>query len=146
MTGWWNRVTALFKKPAPPINKTSCPHCTQAPEPHKLDYPKEKDILRVFVVEGCTICNACEAECPEVFKLDESKPVSIMTAEFTPDAESYFKSHRDKIEAAAHGCCVQVIGIEYTDGSFSPMGTHRGKVEHVAPSSPELPPLNTERD
>ncbi|HEU4950306.1 MAG TPA: ferredoxin [Holophagaceae bacterium] len=84
------------------------------------------------------ICCACEFECPEVFKMDDAQAESVRSAGFTPDAGTYFESHREKIEAAAHGCCVSVIGIEYTDGTFSPLGNHPGKVEHVVPDAPEL--------
>ena len=150
MAGLGNRILSLFKRQDSAKGKANCPHCVQPSghmtAPRTLDYPKEKPIRRVFITEGCMICNACVAGCPEVFKLDESKSVSVMSTEFTQEAESYFVSRRDGIEAAALGCCVSVIGIEYEDGSFSPMGTRPRKLEHVVPDREDLPPLKVQKD
>lgn len=149
MAGLWKRILSTLLRKEPPKPKAGCPHCAEPSRKEAglraLEYPKEKAIRRVFINEGCMICCACESECPEVFKLPAAQSESLQSAGFTPDASTYFESRREKIEAAAHGCCVSVIGIEYTDGTFSPLGNHPGKVEHVVPDSPELPILKAER-
>lgn len=150
MDGFWSRMFSLFKKQGAVRAKPGCPHCAlpsgHPDGPRALDYPKEKTIRRVFINEGCMICDACVVTCPEVFKLDASTSVSLRSAEFTTDAERHFGTHREKIEEAALGCCVSVIGIEYMDGSFSPMGGHPWKLEHVAPDRRDLPVLEISPD
>ncbi len=141
MSKFWDRIRSIFggNKPAAssPAGKHCCAHQPQVPV--QPDYPKDKTIRRVFIVEGCLICNACEAECPEVFRLAGSKPVAIMSSEVLPGSEQYFESHRERIEYVAAQCHVAVIGIEYTDGTFSPLGTTRGKAVSVAPELQGVP-------
>ena len=85
------------------------PHrVVQIPEP-SID-PRER-IVRVWIEKECLICQACETICPSVFAVDDD------TARIRPGAEQWFESQRQLIEEAYDGCCVEVIRIEYADGS-----------------------------
>lgn len=57
------------------------------------------------------VCNACETICPSVFN------VAADSAIVRPDASQWFDSQRQQIEDAYDSCCVEVIKIEYADGS-----------------------------
>jgi len=77
-------------------------------------------ITKVWIEEGCIVCNACEAECPDVFLVTDTtcviKPdvrddgletenreeMSALKVEFQTSLEA-------AIEAAAAGCPVEVI-------------------------------------
>lgn len=71
----------------------------------------DKVIKRVFIAEGCIPCCACEAECPDVFDVQDDNTY------IRPGSESFYLSHRKQIEEASDGCPVAVIKIEYTDGT-----------------------------
>ena len=80
-------------------------------------------ITKVWIDEGCIVCNACEAECPDVFLVTDTTCVikadvrvdgaetenrdemSELKAEFQTSLEA-------AIEAAAAGCPVEVIKFE----------------------------------
>ena len=80
-------------------------------------------ITKVWIEEGCIVCNACDAECPDVFLVTDTTCVikadvredgletenrdemSALKAEFQDTLES-------AIEAAAGGCPVEVIKFE----------------------------------
>ena len=80
-------------------------------------------ITKVWIEEGCIVCNACEAECPEVVHVtDSSCNINGSVREDGVDSEN-----RDEmsalsgsngtdleaaIEAAIAGCPVEVIKIE----------------------------------
>ena len=80
-------------------------------------------ITKVWIEEGCIVCNACEAECPEVFHVtDSSCNINGSVREDGVDSEN-----RDEmsalsgsngtdleaaIEAAIAGCPVEVIKVE----------------------------------
>ena len=57
------------------------------------------------------VCNACETTCPSVFSVLEGGAI------MRTDAARWFESQRELIEEAYDGCCVEVIRIEYADGS-----------------------------
>jgi ferredoxin len=73
--------------------------------------PKRK-IARVIIVEGCTVSNACEMTCPEVFHVLETG-VTLRAG-----AHTHFIARREAIEKAADGCPLGAIQIEYEDGSL----------------------------
>ncbi|GLH72571.1 hypothetical protein GETHLI_10730 [Geothrix limicola] len=80
-------------------------------------------ITKVWIEEGCIVCNACEAECPDVFHVTDSScningsvredgvdsenrdEMSALSGSFGTDLEA-------SIEAAAAGCPVEVIKYE----------------------------------
>jgi ferredoxin len=110
MFAWFRK---LFEK--------KCPHCSEVMEkPHRAVLaPAEslnpnRKIARVWIEQGCVICNACETTCPSVFTVSEE------TASIRPGGKQLFESLRDQIEEAHDGCCVEVIKIEYADGSRRP--------------------------
>lgn len=77
-------------------------------------------INSVWIEEGCIMCNACDAECPEVFQVTDT--TCIIKGEVREDGQDTenrdeksalkpeFKvSLSDAIKAAASGCPVEVI-------------------------------------
>jgi len=80
-------------------------------------------ITKVWIEEGCIVCNACEAECADVFLVTDSTCVikadvrvdGLETenreemSELLPDYQASLES---AIEAAAAGCPVEVIKFE----------------------------------
>ncbi len=80
-------------------------------------------IAKVWIEEGCIVCNACEAECPDIFHVTDTS-CNIIGAvredgtdsenrdEMSPLAGSYGSDHEASIEAAAAGCPVEVIKFE----------------------------------
>jgi ferredoxin len=80
-------------------------------------------ITKVWIEEGCIVCNACDAECPDVFLVTDTTCVikadvredgletenrdemSALKGEFQDSMEA-------GIEAAAAGCPVEVIKFE----------------------------------
>ena len=73
-------------------------------------------IKRVFVEEGCMICNACETTCPDVFY------VTHETCIIKPNAGKAYESQVNLIVEAMVGCCVDVIRIECNEGKIGPTG------------------------
>ncbi len=77
----------------------------------------------VWIEEGCIMCNACDAECPDVFLVtDDTCVIKGDVREDgleneNRDAKSPLKaafqaSMADGIKAAASGCPVEVIQFE----------------------------------
>ncbi|MBS1785331.1 MAG: ferredoxin [Acidobacteria bacterium] len=80
-------------------------------------------ITKVWIEEGCIVCNACEAECPDVFHVTDTTctiraEVRVdgtqsenrdEMSELNADVQS---SLEDSIIAAAAGCPVEVIKYE----------------------------------
>lgn len=76
-------------------------------------------ITKVWIEEGCIVCNACETACPEVFLVTEDS--CVIRAEVRADGqEDENQSGKplkdgvgdelaDQIEEAAEGCPVEVI-------------------------------------
>jgi len=77
-------------------------------------------ITKVWIEEGCIVCNACEAECPDVFLVTDT--TCVIKADVRVDGQE--TENRDEkaelkeelqtsleaaIEAAAAGCPVEVI-------------------------------------
>ena len=80
-------------------------------------------ITRVYIEEGCIVCNACETACPEVFNVTEDSCFirSEVRADGKQDtnleAKSLLKDAigtelADQIEEAAEGCPVEVIKFD----------------------------------
>ena len=80
-------------------------------------------ITKVWIEEGCIVCNACEAECPDVFHVtDTSCNINGSVRKDGIDSENRDEMSElldDKqteleaaIEAAIAGCPVEVIKIE----------------------------------
>jgi ferredoxin len=80
-------------------------------------------IKRVWIEEGCIVCNACETTCPEVFNVTEDS--CHIRAEVRTDGQQTTnlpeKSEllaaigndlSEQIEEAAEGCPVEVIKFE----------------------------------
>ncbi len=80
-------------------------------------------IKTVWIEEGCIVCNACDAECPDVFAVTDTS--STIKASVRQDGKE--NENRDEksplkvelqaslaagIEAAAAGCPVEVIQFE----------------------------------
>ena len=80
-------------------------------------------ITKVWIEEGCIVCNACEAECPDVFHVtDTSCNINGSVRKDGVDSENreemselnddVQESLADSIVAAAAGCPVEVIKYE----------------------------------
>jgi ferredoxin len=80
-------------------------------------------IKAVWIEEGCIICNACEAECPEVFAVTDTTSTikgevrqdgkqSENRSEKSPLKVEFQVSLEAGIQAAAGGCPVEVIQFE----------------------------------
>jgi ferredoxin len=80
-------------------------------------------IRTVWIDEGCIVCNACDAECPDVFLVTDS--TCMIKADVREDGlESENRDEKsplkadlvagleDSIRAAAAGCPVEVIKVE----------------------------------
>jgi len=76
--------------------------------------PDDRRIARVVIEQGCLFCNGCEMTCPEVFQVVD------YTVRLTPDAAAHFDTKRAEVEIAALGCPLEVLIIEYTDGTSYP--------------------------
>ncbi len=61
-------------------------------------------IKKVWIDEGCTVCNLCEDTAPEVFEVTDD---SCLVRE-----NVNFNDHEDEIREAAEGCPVEIIMIE----------------------------------
>jgi ferredoxin len=77
-------------------------------------------ITKVWIEEGCIVCNACEAECPDVFLVTDTTCVikpdvrddgleTENREEMSALKEEFQTSLEAAIEAAAAGCPVEVI-------------------------------------
>jgi ferredoxin len=80
-------------------------------------------ISKVWIEEGCIVCNACDAECPDVFVVNDNSCVikadvredgveSENRDEQSPLKGEFQTSMEAGIEAAASGCPVEVIKFE----------------------------------
>lgn len=80
-------------------------------------------ITKVWIEEGCIVCNACDAECPDVFLVTDT--TCVIKADVRVDGletenrdemsdlkPEYQTSLEAGIEAAAGGCPVEVIKFE----------------------------------
>ena len=80
-------------------------------------------ITKVWIEEGCIVCNACEAECPDVFHVTDT--TCTIRGEVRADGQQTENrdemselnadvqtSLEDSITAAAAGCPVEVIKYE----------------------------------
>jgi len=83
-------------------------------------------VIKVWIEEGCIVCNACETTCPEVFSVtddtcmirDEVRSDGVMSENREERAvlKGDFGSElADEIEEAAEGCPVEVIQFETDD-------------------------------
>ena len=61
-------------------------------------------IKKVWIEEGCTVCNLCEDTCPEVFNVTDD------ACEVKEGVD--FDAHADEIEQAADDCPVEVIKFD----------------------------------
>ena len=77
-------------------------------------------ITKVWIDEGCIVCNACEAECPDVFLVTDTTCVikpdvredgleTENREEMSALKDEFQTSLEAAIEAAAAGCPVEVI-------------------------------------
>jgi ferredoxin len=77
-------------------------------------------ITKVWIEEGCIVCNACETTCPEVFNVTEDSCTiraevrvdgvnSTNVTEQSALAGNLGDELADQIEEAAEGCPVEVI-------------------------------------
>jgi NADH-quinone oxidoreductase subunit C len=111
-----------------PVAAAPAPTAPKPAEPAKAEGPR---ITKVWIEEGCIVCNACEAECGEVFhvtagschikadsrvdgKEDENRAAKS-PVKGDMGAELYAK-----IVAAAAGCPVNVIKYEGTGVAAAP--------------------------
>jgi ferredoxin len=80
-------------------------------------------IKSVWIEEGCIMCNACDAECPDVFLVTDSTCMikadvredgveSENRDEKAPLKAEFQASLADGVKAAAAGCPVEVIKYE----------------------------------
>lgn len=80
-------------------------------------------ITKVWIEEGCIVCNACDAECPDVFLVTDT--TCVIKADVREDGletenrdemaalkGEFQESLEAGIEAAAAGCPVEVIKFE----------------------------------
>lgn len=70
-----------------------------------------KEVVKVWIAPGCIVCDACEADCPEVFDVQEE------TCVIRPDAlkADFTKPLTPSIIIAAEGCPVDVIKYDMID-------------------------------
>ena len=80
-------------------------------------------VTKVWIEEGCIVCNACETTCPEVFHVTEDTCTILADVredgletenreEMSPLKEGVGEELADQIEEAAEGCPVEVIKFE----------------------------------
>ena len=62
-------------------------------------------IARVWIADGCIVCNLCEDTCPDVFD------VQADTCVIRPAAERYYSDREQAIIQAAEECPVEVIRV-----------------------------------
>ena len=63
-------------------------------------------IARVYVIDGCIVCNLCEDTCPEVFTVTDE------TSIINQSAEQFYAAKAEQITQAAEECPVEVIKID----------------------------------
>lgn len=61
-------------------------------------------ITKVWIEEGCTVCNLCEDTCPEVFEVGDD--------DCTVKDGVDFSAHEAEIEQAAEECPVEIIKFD----------------------------------
>lgn len=80
-------------------------------------------IKRVWIEEGCIVCNACETTCPEVFNVTEDSchirsdvredgQQDTNLSARSPLKGSFGEDLAEQITEAAEGCPVEVIKFE----------------------------------
>lgn len=80
-------------------------------------------VSKVWIEEGCIVCNACETACPEVFLVTEDTCIirpevredgqeTENREEKSPLKDNLGEELADAIEEAAEGCPVEVIHFE----------------------------------
>jgi ferredoxin len=80
-------------------------------------------VTRVWIEEGCIVCNACETACPEVFNVTEDSctiraEVRVDGVNDTNEAaksalkDGFGTNLAEAIEEAAEGCPVEVIKFD----------------------------------
>lgn len=100
-------------------------------------------IIRVWIEEGCIVCNACEAECPEVFHVTEDSchiraearvdgKASENLVEKSPLKAELQTSLEMKILAAAASCPTGVILTEQPAAKAEPAATVAAADEGIA--------------
>lgn len=62
-------------------------------------------IARVWIADGCIVCNLCEDTCPDVFD------VQADTCVIRPTAVRYYADREQAIIQAAEECPVEVIRV-----------------------------------
>lgn len=74
-----------------------------------------KPITKVWIIEGCIVCDACATECPEVFDVQES------TCIVRPEADNvqFLLPLAEKILKAADACPTSVIKYDSGDVTAS---------------------------
>ena len=72
----------------------------------------DNPIKSVWVEQGCVVCNACEAACPEVFNVTDEDCLIINN---DPD---FLNQHNEKVIEASDGCCVEVIRVKFEKGQI----------------------------
>ncbi|MHC5067773.1 MAG: ferredoxin [Planctomycetota bacterium] len=83
-------------------------------------------VTKVWIEEGCIVCNACETTCPEVFHVTEETCTILPDVredgvesenreEKNPLKTEFGDELADQIEEAAEGCPVEVIIFETDD-------------------------------
>ena len=60
-------------------------------------------ITKVWIEEGCTICNLCESTCPEVFACPDTGAV------LKPDAAQFYATKEAEIKESVTSCPAEVI-------------------------------------
>lgn len=140
MNTFQDRLRALFGiRSAAPAVMTKEASCSCPPKTtYRFEFPHEKTIKRVHILEGCTICGACSAACPEVFHLPEEKDCdgNWPSALVKPGSDAFFESKKEQVHMAADGCCVSVIKIEYTDGTQYANSDERSRTGHMTKAIP----------
>jgi NADH-quinone oxidoreductase subunit C len=129
------------KAPEPVAVAAPAPAPPKPAEPAKADGPR---ITKVWIEEGCIVCNACEAECGEVFHVtaDSCHIKADSRVDGKEDENRAAKSPvkgdmgaelHDKIVAAAAGCPVNVIKYEGTGVAASASAPAEAKAEAAGP-------------
>ncbi len=62
-------------------------------------------IRRIWIAEGCIVCNLCEDTCPEVFDVQADTCTIRLTA------GRYYLERQEAIRQAAEECPVEVIRV-----------------------------------
>lgn len=89
--------------PKPALAKTSAP-ATATATATAAPPVKGAPIKKVWIIEGCIVCDVCEDASPDVFKVGETTSVVLPLADYS--------KYSDGIIEAATGCPVNVIKYE----------------------------------